>query len=168
MGLIWLRPRFFSDFGINGAPAKQMRHLPSAQEDWDEGGLGGVDVTRQTDVPLYYPASSSSLPCVLETKRKIHDFRVGVFTVYHRNVLIDLQLVVGVCARARARVCARAGRGNANNGPENCKALNLELAVNSYATLHCSEKKSHTRVCTLTLVHKHARTHLQTSTHTQR
>lgn len=68
MGLISLRPVFSSDFGINGAPAKQMRHLPSAQEDWDEeggwrereGGVGGgVDVTGQTDVPLYYPASSS-------------------------------------------------------------------------------------------------------------
>lgn len=53
-----------------------MRHLPSAQEDWDRvvvlgrrgggaGGwglgwmvrVGGVDVTGQTDVPLYYPAS---------------------------------------------------------------------------------------------------------------
>lgn len=29
------------------------------------GGLGH-DVTRQTDVPISYPASSSSLPCVLE------------------------------------------------------------------------------------------------------
>lgn len=80
MGLISLRPVFFSDFGINGARAKQMRHLPSAQEDWDErgGGLGGVDVTRLTDVPLYYPASSSSLPCVLETMRKIDVFSFGV------------------------------------------------------------------------------------------
>lgn len=42
------------------------------------GWEGGVDVTRQTDVPLYYPASSSSLPCVLETKRKIDDFSLGV------------------------------------------------------------------------------------------
>lgn len=75
MGLISLCPVFSSDFGINGAPAKQMRHLPSAQEDWDEGGGGGgVDVTGQTDVPLYYPASSSSLPCVLETRREIDDF----------------------------------------------------------------------------------------------
>lgn len=83
MGLISLRPVFSSDFGINGAPAKQMRHLPSAQEDWDEeGGLeeGGVDVTGQTDVPLYYPASSSWLPCVLETRREIDDFPFGVFT----------------------------------------------------------------------------------------
>lgn len=63
MGLICLCPVFSSDFGINGAPAKQMRHLPTAQKDWDEGGLkeeeGCVDVTGQTDVPLYYPASSS-------------------------------------------------------------------------------------------------------------
>lgn len=42
MGLISLRPVFSSDFGINGAPAKQMRHLPSAQEDWDEGVGGRV------------------------------------------------------------------------------------------------------------------------------
>lgn len=49
--------RSFSDFGINGAPAKQMRHLPSAQEDWGEGGLGG----------WRHPANrcSSILPSVL-------------------------------------------------------------------------------------------------------
>lgn len=86
MGLICLRPVFSSDFRINGAPAKQMRHLPSAQEDWDEGGVGGgwggggVDVTGQTDVPLYYPASSSWLPCVLETRREIDDFPFGLLT----------------------------------------------------------------------------------------
>lgn len=79
MGLISLRPVFSSDFGINGAPAKQMRHLPSAQEDWDERG-GGADVTRQTDVPLYYPASSSSLPRVLETRREIDDFPIRELT----------------------------------------------------------------------------------------
>lgn len=42
-GLICLRPLFSSDFRINGVPAKQMRHLPSAQEDRDEEkeGMGG-------------------------------------------------------------------------------------------------------------------------------
>ena len=66
MGLISLRPVFSSDFGINGAPAKQMRHLPSAQEDWDEGGGGGVGATGQTDVSLYYPGAPSGLPRVFE------------------------------------------------------------------------------------------------------
>lgn len=50
MGPIRLRRVFSSDFGINGAPAKQMGEL-------EEGG--GGDVTGQTDVLLYYPASFS-------------------------------------------------------------------------------------------------------------
>lgn len=43
-------------------------------------GGGGADVTRQTDVPLYYPASSSSLPRVLETRREIDDFPIRELT----------------------------------------------------------------------------------------
>lgn len=77
MGLIRLRPLFSSDFRINGVPAKQMRHLPSAQEDRDEekeGGVGGAaDVTHQTDVPLYYPASPSPPSAPL-----LHDYPVSL------------------------------------------------------------------------------------------
>lgn len=58
-------------------------------------------------------------------------------------------------ALVRACGCARAGRGNANNGLANCEAPNLALAVISYATLHYSKKKEkkrreNTRVPTLT------------------
>lgn len=74
MGLISLRPVFSSDFGINGAPAKQMRHLPSAQEDWDEGGLArggegeeGVLTSPGKQMFLYITQRPpGSLPCVLE------------------------------------------------------------------------------------------------------
>lgn len=97
------------------------------------GGGGVVDVTRQTDVPLYYPASSSSPPRVLETRREIDDFPIGVLS--SKCVNRSSWLVNGVCARARA------GRGNANNGPANCEAPNLALAANGYATLHYPPQK---------------------------
>lgn len=44
-------------------------------------GVGDVDVTRQTDVPLYYPSSSSSLPCVLETRREIDHCPICVLPI---------------------------------------------------------------------------------------
>lgn len=52
-----------------------MRHLPSAQEDRDEekeGGGAAADVTHQTDVPLYNPASLHPTP------HPLHDYPVSL------------------------------------------------------------------------------------------
>lgn len=87
MGLISLRPVFSSDFGINGAPAKQMRHLPSAQEDWDEeggwrereGGVGGVLTSPGKQMFLYITQRPPhDYPVSLKTRREIDDFPFGV------------------------------------------------------------------------------------------
>lgn len=76
---------------------------------------------------------------------------------------VCLRACVCVFALVRACGCARApaGRGNANNGPANCEAPNLALAVNGYATLHYS-KNENTRVPTLTHIDSHSLGHAHT------
>lgn len=83
MGLICLRPVFSSDFGINGAPAKQMRHLPTAQKDWDEGGLKeeGVLTSPGKQMFLYITQRPPhDYPVSLKVGGKIDDFPFGLLT----------------------------------------------------------------------------------------